>query len=108
MAAAMCQALSSIQSDYSKKLLLISNEFNENQKITQDYCISTHNSLCSLENCKFHLILIGITYNQILQRLDKYIYIYQEIDRLYTLFKHRFHSSFVTSSGEVFNQLNRT
>ena len=44
-----------------------------------------------------------------LQRLDKYIYkyIYQEIDCLYTLFKNRFQSSIVASSGEVFIQLSR-
>ena len=69
--------------------------------------MSTHNSLCSLENFKFHLVLIVTSFNQILQRLDKYIYIYQEIDWLYTLLKHRFHSSVVKPSGQVFNQLNR-
>ena len=109
MAAAMCQALPSFYSDFCKKSLFISisSEFYEKYIVTQDYCVSTHNSLCSLENCKFHLVLIGISLSQIFQRLDKYVYIYQEIDCLYTLFKHRFYSSIVTSSGEVFNQLRR-
>ena len=52
-----------------------------------------------------HIILIGTSLSQILQRLDNYQYIYQEIDCLYTLYKHRFFPSIVTSSGEVFNQL---
>ena len=51
------------------------------------------------------MILIGTSLSQILQRLDKYQYIYQEIDCLYTLYKHRFFSSIVISSGEVFNHL---
>ena len=111
MIAAMCQAPPSFFSDYSKKPLFISVsiEFYEKYIVTQNYCVSTHNSLCSLEKFRLHLVLIGTSFNQILQRLDKYNYIYQEIDCLYTLFKHIFHSSFVTSSGsgEVFNQLNR-
>ena len=97
MAAAMCQALPTFYSDYCKKSLFISvsSDFYEKYMIhktihvTQDYCVSTHNSLCSLENCKFHLVLIGISLTQIFQRSDKYVYIYQEIDCLYTLFKHR-------------------
>ena len=109
MAAAMCQALPSFYSDYCKKSLFISvsSDFYEKYLVTQDYCVNTHNSLCSLENCKFHLVLIGISLSQIFQRLDKYVYIYQEIDCLYTLFKHRLYSSIVTSSGEMFNQLRR-
>ena len=53
------------------------------------------------------MVLIGISLSQIFQRLDKYVYKYQEIDCLYTLFKHRFYSSIVTLSGEMFNQLRR-
>ena len=32
-------------------------------KVIQDYCVSTHNSYCSLENCKFHLLLIGSSFD---------------------------------------------
>ena len=107
MAAAMCQALPSFYSDYNSKSLFISvsNELYEKYIVTEDYCVSTQDSFCSLGSCKFHIILIGTSPSQILQRLDKYQYIYQEIDCLYTLYKHRFFSSIVTSSGEVFNQL---
>ena len=108
MAAAMCQAPPSFYSDYSRDSLFtsVSNALYEKYIVTQDYCVSTHSFLCSLDNCKFHLLLIGTTFSQILQRLDKHIYIYQEIDCLYTLFKHKFNSSILTSSGEVFNQNN--
>ena len=36
------------------------------------------------------------------------MYFYEKIDCLYTFFKNRFHSSKVTSSREVFNQLSLT
>ena len=108
MAAAMCQVLYSFYSDYSKKspFISFSNEFYQKYLVTNDYCVSTHNSLCFLENCKFHLFLIGTCFCQILRRLDNCIYMYQEINCLYSFFKHRFHTSMVTSGGEVFNQLN--
>ena len=107
MAAATCQALPRFYSDYNNKSMFISvsDKFYEKYILTQDYCVSTHTSFCSLESCKFHLILIGTSLSQIVQRFDKYQNIYQEIDCLYILYKHRFFSSTVTSSGEIFNQL---
>ena len=92
MAAYMCQALPSFYSDWNSKSLFISvsNDFYEKYIVTQDYSVSTQDSFCSLGNCKFNKILIGTSLSQILQRLDKYQYIYQEIDCLYTLYKHRF------------------
>ena len=102
MAAAMSAFIQIIIANHCLLLFLT---FYEKYIVTQDYCVSTHDSFCSLGNCKFHIILIGTSLSQILQRLDKYQCIYQEIDCLYTLYKHRFFSSIVTSSGEVFNQL---
>ena len=108
MAAALCQAHPAfIQITVKNRYFSDSNRFYEKYIVTQDYCVSTHNVLCSLKNCKFHLGLVRTSFSQILQGLDKHIYVYQELDCLYTLFKHRFHSSIVTSSGEVLNQLNR-
>ena len=113
MAAALCQAfiqiIPSFYSDYNSKSLFISvsNEIYEKYIVTQGFCVSTHDSFCSFGICKFHIILIGTSLSQILQRLDKYQYIYQEIVCLYTLYKHRFFSSIVTSSGKVLNQLSR-
>ena len=107
MAAAMCQALPSFYSDYNSKSLFIfvSNEFYEKYIVAQEFCVSTHSFFCSLEKCKFHIILIGTSLSQNLQRFDKYQNINQKIDCLYILYKHRFFSSSVTSSGEGFNQL---
>ena len=60
-----------------------------------------------MENCKFQLVLIGSSFDQILQRLDKYHFTYQIYDCIYTLYKYRFYSNNISSRGEVFNQLNR-
>ena len=70
--------------------------------VTQGYCLSNHSSICPVESCKFHLVLIGSSLDQILQRLDKYHFTYQIVDSIYTINKHNFFSS----KGEVFNQLN--
>ena len=80
MAAAMCQALPSFHSDFKSKSM---NEFYGKYIVTQDYCVSTHDSFCCSGSCKFHIILIGTSLSQIIQRLDKYQYKYQEIDCLY-------------------------
>ena len=75
--------------------------------VTQDYCLSNHSSFCPVENCKFHLVLIGSSLDQILQRLDKYRFTYQIVDCIYTLYKFRFYFNIISSRGEVFNPLNR-
>ena len=92
-----------------KKMLYISvsSDLYKKYIVTHDYWVLTRYCLSCLEKCEFQLILIGTPVSQILQRVDKYVYICQEIDYFYTFFKHRFISSIVTSSGEVFSQLTR-
>ena len=109
MAFAMCQAYPTFYSDYNAKSLFISvsENFNEKFIVTQDYCVSNHSSFYPVENCKFHLVLIGSSLDQILQRIDKYHFTYQIVDCIYTLYKYRFYSNIISSRGEVFSQLNR-
>ena len=109
MAAAMCQALPSFHSEYCQKSLFISvsSDFYEKYIVTNNFCVSTHNCYCSLENCKFHILLIGSSFDQILQRLGNFHFTYQIIDCLYSLYKYRFYSNVISSTGEVFNQLDR-
>ena len=68
MAAAMCQALPSFYSEYCQKSLFISvsSDFYEKYTVTNNFCVSTHSSYCSVENCKFHILLIGSSFDQIL------------------------------------------
>ena len=88
-------------------LSLSQKTFMKNFFVTQDYCISNHSSFCQIENCKIHIVLIRISLDQILQRLDKYHFTHQIVDCVYTLYKYRFYSNIISSRGEVFNQLNR-
>ena len=109
MASAMCQAYPTFYSDYNAKSLFISvsENFYEKFIVTQDYCVSNNSSFGPVENCNFHLVLIGSSLDQILQRLDKHHFTYQIVDCIYTLYKHRFYFNIISSRGEVFNQLNR-
>ena len=56
-------------------------------KVTQDYCVSNHSTFCPVEKCKFHLLLIGSSLEQILQKFDKYHFTNQILDCIYTLYK---------------------
>ena len=109
MAAAMCRALPSFYSEYSQKsqFFSVSSDFYEKFIVANNFCVSTHNSYCSLENCKFHILLIGSSFDRILQRLSNFHFTYQIIDCLYTLYKYRFYSNVISSTGEVFNQIDR-
>ena len=102
-------SISHFYSDYNAKSLFIfvSENFYEKFIVTQDYCVSNHSSFCPVENCKFHLVLIGSSLDQILQRLDKYQFTYQNVDCIYTLYKYRFYFKIISSRGDVFSQLNR-
>ena len=104
----MCQAYPTFYSNYNAKSLFISvsENFYEKFIVTQDYCVSDHSSFCPVENCEFHLVLIGSSLNQILQRLNKYHFTYQIVGCLYTLYKNRIYFNINSSRGEVFNQLN--
>ena len=109
MASAMFQAYTTIYSDYNAESLFISvsENFYEKFIVTQDYCVSNHSSFCSVEMFKFHLVLIGSSLDQILQRLDKYHFTFQIVDCICILYKYRLYSHIISSRGEVFNQLNR-
>ena len=109
MAAAVCQALPSFFSEYCQKSLFnsVSSEFYEKHIVTNNFCVSTHNTYCSLKNCKFHILLNCSSFDQILQRLGNFHFTYQIIDCLYTLYKYRFYSNVISSIREVFNQLDR-
>ena len=107
MASALCQAYPTFKSDYNAKSLFISvsEKFYEKFIVTQDYCASNHSSFFRVENCKFLLVLIGSLLDQILQRLDKYHFLYQIGDLKYTLYKNRFYSNVISSRGAVEHSL---
>ena len=81
MAAAMCQALPSFYSDFCQSSLSISvsSDFYVNYIETNYFCVSIHNSHCSLKNCKFHILLIDSSFDQVLQQLATFRLTYQII-----------------------------
>ena len=82
----------------------VSENFYQKFIVTQDYCVSNYSSFCPVENCKFHLVLIRSSLDQILQRLGKHHFTYQTVDCIYTLYIYRLYSNIISSRGEVFNQ----
>ena len=108
MASAMCQAYPTFHSDYNVKPLFISvsENFHETLVVTRHYRVSNLSSFCSVENCNFHLVLIGSLLDQILQRLDKNHFTYQIVDCIYTLYNNRLYFNIISSRSKIFNQLN--
>ena len=56
----------SFYSDSCQKSLLISvsSDFYDKYRATNNFCVSTHNSYCSLEKFKFDILLIGLSFDQ--------------------------------------------
>ena len=70
--------------------------------------MSTLNFYCSLENFVYHILLIGSSIDQVLQRLGIFISHSKIIDCFYTLYEYIFFLNDISSKGEVFNQFDRT
>ena len=105
MTAAMCQALPSFYSDYNNKSLFsVFSELYEKKHRKPRLWRVYSRFFLFLRTLQVSINFNRNLFSQILQRLDKYQYIYQEIDCHYTLYEHGFYSSIVKSSWEVFNQ----
>ena len=61
---------------------------------------------CSLDNCKFRILLISSSFNQNFQRLVD-LFSHQINGCLYTLYKSRLNSNVISSNGENFNNFDR-
>ena len=96
-----------IQIFVKNRFFFVSINFYKKYVVTKIFCVSTHNSYCSLGNFKFQILLIGSSFDQILQRLGNFLFTYQIIDCLYTLYKYGFYSKVISSTGEAFNQVDR-
>ena len=60
MAATMSQSLPSFfQITVKIDIISVYSNFYEKYIVTQGYCVFIQNFDCSLENCKFHILLIG-------------------------------------------------
>ena len=96
--------------DYNDKTLFLSVSVKEYKPylLTEKYSIATHNdNFCPLKTFCYHIILVSSSVKEILETIKNLSHIYQTVDCLYTLYKHRFFISFLEESGVVFAQLTR-
>ena len=90
MAAIMLQTIPSFYAKTSEKNLFISATTYEKYIACKEYGIAHHeDKTCTSPACNCHIILIG-EIEELLQKLDKFCFIYQHVDCLYTLFKYGF------------------
>ena len=101
----MLQTIPSFYAKSSEKILSIFATTYEKHIVCKDYCIAHHNEkTCFLPACKNHIALLG-NVQELLKKLDTFCFIYQPVDCLYTLFKHRFSRKFIAKSGQVFDNV---
>ncbi len=98
----------------NKCLFLIVDEYTNFITSANTYAVAKHNDkTCQLsEKCKFHLIIFDERVRNSLEILNKHckghtVY-YQQVDCLYTLYKHYFFNEIVTQVGEVFYQSHKS
>ena len=107
MAAIMLQSIPSFYAKISEKSLFIFATTYEKYIVSKDYCIAHHNeTTCFLPACKYHIVLPG-NVQELLKKLDSFVFTYQHVDCLYTLFKYRFSGKVIAKSGQVFDNVQR-
>ena len=107
MAAVMLQVIPSFYTNYLKNSLFISANTYEKFIVSKKYCFARHDDkMCFLPNCSYHIILIG-NIKELLQKLDAFLFNYQHVECMYTVFKYRFIGKSVIKSGQVFDNLRR-
>ena len=109
MAAVMCQVLPHFYKKFCEKALFISVSVKDYRSyiLTSEYVVASHNSFCPLKTCRYHIVLISFSIEDLLQKLEDLSYLYQTVDCLYTLYKHQFFGNILEESGLVFTQLDR-
>ena len=110
MAAVMCQVLPHFYKTFCEKALFISVSVKDYRSyiLTNEYVVASHNSFCPQKTCRYHIVLISSSTEDLLQKLEDLSYLYQTFNCLYTLYKHHFFGSVLEESGLVFTQLDRT
>ena len=103
----MLQVIPSFYKNFSENSLFISANTYEKYFACKEYCIARHDDkMCFLLKCSYHIFLIG-NIKELLQKLDRFCFNYQQVDCLYTLFKYRFIGKSVIKSGQLFDNLQR-
>ena len=107
MAAFMLRSTPRFYTKILEKSLFISANTYEKYIVCKDYCIVHHDDkTCFLPACKYHIKLLGYV-EELLKKLDTFCFTYQHVDCLYALFKYRFSGKVITTSGQVFDNVQR-
>ena len=107
--AVMCQVLPNFYKTFCEKALFIYVSVKDYRSyiLINEYVVISHNSFCTLKTCRYHIVLISSSTEDLPQKLEDLSYLYQTVDCLYTLYKHQFFGSILEESGFVFTQLDR-
>ena len=108
-ATVMTQVVPSCYSVYSTKSVHICANTFEKYLVCKDFCVAQHeDSMCTVPNCKFHILLIEEKdNNDLMQKVGTFCFTYHLVDCLYPLFKYRFDGKIVTRNGQVFDNMER-
>ena len=67
-------------------------------------CLSRHDdNMCFLPNCRYHIILLLGSVDELLKMWELFCFSYQHVDCLYTLLKYRFSGKIVLKSWQIDN-----
>ena len=88
----MCQVLPHIYKKCCQKALFISVSVKDYRSfiLTNESVVASHISFCPLKNCRYHIVLISSSTEDLLQKLEDLSYLYLTVDCLYKLYKHQF------------------
>ena len=109
MAAVICQVLPHFYKKFCEKALFISVTVKDYRSyiLTNERVVASHNGFCPLKTCRYLIVLVSSSTEDLLQKLEDLSYLYQTVDCLYTLYKHQFFGYILEGSGLVFTQLDR-
>ena len=94
---------------FCEKALLISLSVKDYRSyiLISENIVASHNSFCPLKTCRYHIVLISSSTEDLLQKLEDLSYLYQTVDCLYTLYKHQFFGNILEELRLIFIQLDR-
>ena len=109
MAGNVTLALPSTYAKFSVNSLLVLTKDNDpsNYLITEQYAVAEHNDACSLEKCKYHILLYCQQrgQDQLLLQLKGYSFRYIMVDDLYSFYRFYVHGTLKTLHGTLMEDL---
>ena len=81
MAAIMCQVLPQFYKKFCEKASYVSVSVKEYRPniLTSEYVVASHNSFCHLNTCRYHIVLISSSTEDLLQKLEDLSYFIRQL-----------------------------